>query len=63
MGSRYDAAAALLGAPAPLVGMASVVAGLILFKHIPNIRRLLGREELPFQEGSEKPRESVKTGS
>jgi glycerol-3-phosphate acyltransferase PlsY len=52
-----------LGAPRPLVGMAAVVAALILVKHIPNMRRLMGKEELPFEDGSKKPAEHAKTGS
>ena len=41
--------------PAPYSAMSAVVAALILVKHIPNIRRLLDRRELAFQDGTGKP--------
>jgi len=44
----------LRGEPTELVVMAAVVAALILVKHVPNIRRLLGRRELAFRGGETK---------
>ena len=32
----------------------TVVALLIIYKHIPNIKRLLGKQELRFEDGSKK---------
>lgn len=39
-------AAALLGAPAHFTGAAAAAGGLILFKHIPNLKRLRQNKEL-----------------
>lgn len=40
-----------LGYPAPLSAMAAVVSALILYKHIPNLKRILAGRELAFKDG------------
>lgn len=42
------AGAVLFREPGPLTAMAALAAALVLVRHIPNLRRLLGRQEPPF---------------
>ncbi len=44
-----------LGYPLPFSIMVTIVSALILYKHIPNMKRILSRKELPFQDNSSEP--------
>jgi len=44
----------LLDNPMPYSIMASFISVVILYKHIPNIKRLMSKKELAFKDGSEK---------
>ncbi|MBI4056529.1 MAG: glycerol-3-phosphate 1-O-acyltransferase PlsY [Elusimicrobia bacterium] len=41
----------VLNSPAPLTLMSIIISGLVLFKHIPNMRRLFGGKELFLKNG------------
>ncbi|MDR1124306.1 MAG: glycerol-3-phosphate 1-O-acyltransferase PlsY [Elusimicrobiota bacterium] len=40
--------------PAPYCVLAAVVGAMVIYKHIPNIKRMLHKEELKFEDGSKK---------
>lgn len=47
-------AALLTGAGTPYVVFCAIVAAIVIYKHIPNIKRMLANKELNFEDGSKK---------
>ena len=47
-------AALLTGASTPYVVFCAIVAAIVIYKHIPNIKRMLANKELNFEDGSKK---------
>jgi len=47
-------AAWLTGASTPYIIFCTVVAAIVIYKHIPNIKRMLANKELNFEDGSKK---------
>lgn len=47
-------AAWITGASTPYIIFCAIVAGIVIYKHIPNIKRMLAHKELNFEDGSKK---------